>query len=63
MVYPAWELGAVVFYVGGNVLEITPPLVLTEDEARRAAAILGDAIADAAAGNVDAEEVARYAGW
>ena len=63
MVYPAWELGAVVFYVGGNVLEITPPLVLTEDEAGRAAAILGDAIADAAAQNVDAEEVARYAGW
>ena len=63
VVYRAWELGAVVFYVGGNVLEITPPLVLTEDEAVRAAAILGDAIADVAAGNVDVEEVARYAGW
>jgi 4-aminobutyrate aminotransferase len=63
VVYRAWELGAVVFYVGGNVLEITPPLVLTEDEAARAAAILGDAIADVAAGKVDAEEVARYAGW
>ena len=50
VVYRAWELGAVVFYVGGNVLEITPPLVLTEDEAARAAAILGDAIADVAAG-------------
>jgi hypothetical protein len=50
VVYRAWELGAVVFYVGGNVLEITPPLVLTEDEAARAAAIIGDAIADAAAG-------------
>jgi 4-aminobutyrate aminotransferase len=63
VVYRAWELGAVVFYVGGNVLEITPPLVLTEDEAARAAAIIGDAIADAAAGKVNAEEVARYAGW
>ncbi len=63
VVYRAWELGAVVFYVGGNVLEITPPLVLTEEEAGRAAAIIGDAIADAAAGRVDAEEVARYAGW
>jgi 4-aminobutyrate aminotransferase len=38
-------------------------LVLTEDEAGRAAAIIGDAIADVAAGRVDAEEVARYAGW
>jgi 4-aminobutyrate aminotransferase len=53
----------VVYYVGDNVLEITPPLVLTESEADRAAQILGDAIADAAAGKVDEEEVARYAGW
>lgn len=63
VVYRAWELGAVVYYVGGNVLEITPPLVLTEAEADRAVEILGAAIADAAAGKVDAEEVARYAGW
>jgi 4-aminobutyrate aminotransferase len=63
VVYRAWELGAVVYYVGGNVLEITPPLVLTESEADRAAQILGDAIADAAAGKVDEAEVARYAGW
>jgi 4-aminobutyrate aminotransferase len=63
VVYRAWELGAVVYYVGGNVLEVTPPLVLTEDEAGRAVEILGAAIADAAAGRVDDEEVARYAGW
>lgn len=63
LVYRAWELGAVVYYVGGNVLEIKPPLVLTEDEANRAAELLGVAIADVAAGNVDAEEVAKYAGW
>jgi 4-aminobutyrate aminotransferase len=63
VVYRAWELGAVVYYVGGNVLEVTPPLVLTEDEALRGAEIIGAAIADAAAGSVDAEEVARYAGW
>ncbi|BDY28755.1 aspartate aminotransferase family protein [Mycolicibacterium mageritense] len=63
VVYRAWELGAVVYYVGGNVLEITPPLILSEAEAVRAAETLGAAIADAAAGRVDAEEVARYAGW
>ncbi|MHC9296131.1 aspartate aminotransferase family protein [Mycobacterium sp. LTG2003] len=61
--YRAWELGAVVYYVGGNVLEITPPLILGEEHATRAAEILGSAIDDAAAGKVDAEEVARYAGW
>jgi 4-aminobutyrate aminotransferase len=63
VVYRAWELGAVVYYVGGNVLEITPPLVLTEAEAGRAVEILGAAIDDAAAGKVNAEEVAKYAGW
>jgi 4-aminobutyrate aminotransferase-like enzyme len=63
VVYRAWELGAVVYYVGGNVLEITPPLVLTDAEAERAADILGQAITDAAAGKVDDGEVARYAGW
>jgi 4-aminobutyrate aminotransferase len=63
VVYRAWELGAVVYYVGGNVLEITPPLVLTEAEAGRAVEIIGAAIADAVAGKVNAEEVARYAGW
>ena len=63
VVYRAWQLGAVVYYVGGNVLEITPPLVLTEAEASRAVEIIGAAIADAAAGRVNAEEVARYAGW
>lgn len=63
VVYRAWELGAVVYYVGGNVLEITPPLVLTDAEAGHAVEILGAAIADAAAGRVDAEEVAKYAGW
>ncbi len=63
VVYRAWQLGAVVYYVGGNVLEITPPLVLTEAEAGRAVEIIGAAIADAVAGRVNAEEVARYAGW
>lgn len=63
MVYRAWELGAVVYYVGGNVLEITPPLVLTETQALHGAEILGAAIGDAVAGKIDDEEVAKYAGW
>ncbi|GAA1158258.1 aspartate aminotransferase family protein [Nocardioides aquiterrae] len=63
VVYRAWQLGAVVYYVGGNVLEITPPLVLTEDEAARAAEIIATAIDDAVAGLVKEEDVAPYAGW
>lgn len=62
-VYRAWQLGAVVYYVGGNVLEVTPPLVITADEVDEAAQILTAAIADAAAGLVSDEMVAPYAGW
>ena len=36
VVYRAWQIGAVFYYVGMNssVLELTPPLILSEDEAR-----------------------------
>jgi 4-aminobutyrate aminotransferase len=63
VVYRAWQLGAVVYYVGGNVLEITPPLIITDDEIDRAVDILDHAISDAIAGKVSDEEVAPYAGW
>lgn len=63
VVYRAWQLGAVVYYVGGNVLEITPPLVISDDEIDRATDILDRAIADAIAGRVTDEEVRPYAGW
>jgi 4-aminobutyrate aminotransferase len=52
-----------VYYVGGNVLEITPPLVITGDEVDRAVEIVGQAIGDAARGAVSDDEVAPYAGW
>jgi 4-aminobutyrate aminotransferase len=52
-----------VYYVGGNVLEITPPLVITDDEIDRAVGILDRAISDAIAGVVREEEVAPYVGW
>lgn len=44
-----WELGAVVYLVGGNVLEITPPLVITDAEIDRAVEILVQSVEDAAA--------------
>jgi 4-aminobutyrate aminotransferase len=62
-VYRAWQLGAVVYYVGGNVLEVTPPLTISADEVDHAAAVLTQAIADAASGVVTDEMVAPYAGW
>ncbi|GAA3887483.1 aspartate aminotransferase family protein [Leifsonia kafniensis] len=63
VVYRAWQLGAVVYYVGGNVLEITPPLIITDDEIDRSVDILDRAISDAMAGKVSDEEVKPYAGW
>jgi len=65
VVYRAWELGLIVFYAGtySNVLEITPPLILTEAEVDEGVAILDQAIDDAVNGRVDEAAVAAYAGW
>lgn len=63
VVYRAWQLGVIVYYVGGNVLEITPPLVIAADEIDRAIDVLDRAISDAVAGRVSEEEVGAYAGW
>ena len=61
----AFELGLLVFYVGmfSNVLEITPPLIMTTAEVDAGVAILDQALADVAAGKVSDEAVARYSGW
>ena len=65
VVYRAWQLGAVCFYVGlcGNVLEITPPLTLTEEEIAEGIDILDRALADVARGMVPAEAVAPFMMW
>jgi 4-aminobutyrate aminotransferase len=64
-VYRAFELGLVLYYVGvnSNVLELTPPLTLAEAEVDEAIDLLDRALADVAAGKVDAAAAARYAGW
>ncbi len=65
VVYRAFELGLVIYYVGvgSNVLEMTPSLRLGEGEARTAVAILDHALADVEAGRVPDEAVAAFAGW
>jgi 4-aminobutyrate aminotransferase len=65
VVYRAWELGLIVYYAGnwGNVLEITPPLILTRLEIEEGIDILRRAVRDVLAGEVSDEAVASFAGW
>lgn len=64
-VYRAWQLGVVVYSVGvdSNVIELTPPLVITADELTRSFTILSQALSDVTSGRVTDEDVAAFAGW
>jgi len=65
IVYRAFELGLVVFYGGiySNVMEITPPLIITEAEVDEGTAILDQAISEVEEGKVGDEALGGYAGW
>lgn len=65
VVYRAFELGAVLYYVGmnSNVLELTPPLTLTETEAQQATSIISQAIGDAVSGCVTPRKLVGFEGW
>jgi 4-aminobutyrate aminotransferase len=65
VIYRAYQLGAVFFYVGlhGNVLELTPPLTLTETEADEGVAIIEAAMRDVRNGLVSDADVAPFMMW
>jgi 4-aminobutyrate aminotransferase len=65
VVYRAWQLGAVLFYVGlrGNVLELTPPLTLTEAEVEQGVGIIDQALTDVGRGLVADADVAPFMMW
>jgi 4-aminobutyrate aminotransferase len=65
VVYRCYERGLLLFYVGmsSNVLELTPPLTLTESEAADGLAILDQVLGEVAAGAVSDADIAAYAGW
>ncbi len=65
VIYRAWQLGAVLFYVGmrGNVLELTPPLTLTDAEAEHGIAIIDQALTDVGRGLIADADVAPFMMW
>lgn len=65
LVYRCFELGLLVIYCGlaGNVIELTPPLVIGQAEIDEALAVLDHALADVEAGRFDDAKLAPFAGW
>jgi len=65
LVYRSFELGLVAYYVGmnSNIIEMTPPLTLTTDEADQAVLILGQALDDVAGGKVPDNILDGFEGW
>ena len=65
VIYRAYQLGAVFFYVGlrANVLEFTPSLTLSESEVEEGVAIVDQAMGDVSRGLVSDADVAPFIMW
>lgn len=65
IVYRAWQLGLITVFVGAdsNVMELTPPLIITREEIEKGATILEKAISDVEKGLVPDSLVKDYTGF
>jgi 4-aminobutyrate aminotransferase len=63
VVWRAYELGVIVFFVRGNVLRIQPPLTIEEEVLERGLDIIEKAIEDVEKGRVDEEALKFVEGW
>jgi 4-aminobutyrate aminotransferase len=63
--YRAWENGLILGYVGqnSNVVEITPPLILSEEDAEQGLQTLETTFSEVEHGEVSDEKITRFAGW
>ena len=65
LVYRAWQLGLITVYFGsdGNVIEITPPLTITEDAVVKGAEIIERALVDVEKGLVADSAIEGFTGF
>lgn len=65
IIYRCYQLGVHLLYVGlsANVLELTPPLTIEEDEIAFAVEVLGQAIGDVKRGVVSDQDVSSFLMW
>lgn len=65
LMFRAHELGLVFYCVGpsSNVLELTPPLTITDEELARALVLLEQALLDLEAGRIDLVKAVAFSGW
>lgn len=63
--YRAYELGVLFYYAGihSNVLELTPPLTLSYEEADKAINVIRQAIEDVLDHKIDPRKLEAFAGW
>lgn len=63
--YHCYELGLLIYNVGiyGNVLELTPPLTLSNDEVNSALELLDKAFKKIESGQFDLNKLKNYNGW
>ncbi len=63
ILYRCYEKGLVVISLGANVLRIQPPLIITEEQLKRAFSIIDESIADFRSGLIDDSVLSYRAGW
>lgn len=65
VVYRAYELGLIMYDSGinSNVLEVTPPLVITKEQADFAIDVITQAIDDVLTGKITMDKLEEFAGW
>ena len=63
VLFRCYEKGLIVISLGANVLRIQPPLIITDDQLKKAFSILQESIDDLREGRIDDSVFSYRAGW